>query len=219
MSAYWLSIGGTPKPTVSEKLVESLGKVLNRSLKNPSSVQKTCQNIGSIWGKVQSPHCLDRGWLEHLPHPILSSYRNQFSETHRRSHQRRNQQQQLQTFTPHHPDWTAAAVKNLRSQEPTTTPRNSTGLAAFCPLWNSSPRILSPPPWGQTSSWSQRKPETSSWMEMTVPWEDCLEEAHEMKNWALTSTSQTWKVAVCQPRLAAEGLWGSNSIGLECTEH
>lgn len=70
MSAYCLSIGGTPKPTVSEKPMKSLCKVFNRSLKNPSSVQKTCQNIGSIWGKVQSPHCLDRGWLEHLPGPI-----------------------------------------------------------------------------------------------------------------------------------------------------
>lgn len=153
-----LNIGGTPNPTDSEKPVKSLGKVFNRSLKNLSSVTPA-------WGKVQSSYCLDRGWLEHLPGPILSSY--QFSETHHRSRQRRNQQQQ--TFTPDHPDWTSAALKNLRSQEPTTTPRNSTGLAALCPLWNSSLRILSPPPWGQTFSWSQRKPETSSWMEMTVP--------------------------------------------------
>lgn len=54
MSVYCLSIGGTPKPTVSEKPVKSLCKMFNRSLKNPSSVQKTCQNIGAIWGKVQS---------------------------------------------------------------------------------------------------------------------------------------------------------------------
>lgn len=109
MSAYCLSIGGTLNPTVSEKPVKSLGKVFNRSLKDPSSAQKTCQNNGSIWGKGQSPHCLDRGWLEHLPGPILIS--SHFSETHRRSRQRRNQQQQ-QSFMPHHPDWTAAALKN-----------------------------------------------------------------------------------------------------------
>lgn len=51
LDSFCFSIGGTPIPSVSKKLVKSLGMVISSRLKDTISVQATCEELES-WSRI-----------------------------------------------------------------------------------------------------------------------------------------------------------------------